>query len=324
MAETICAGVTHRETEFAEVMAGVRVFGACGPNALGGVASNAQNAIKRTSDVYWLMANAGLCDSEGVTTLASLQVAADKLGLTTVARRNYADPPWDGWSAFFQQFAGVAPFVAQVGFGQQLVDRISGAGENANNLRSHFICVLGRNTGGWSPRANRTLPAGYWVADGCNFAGGNNRNNNFNAADVLQFYPDDVMGNALPTGALVIKGVSKMAWTKQPDGTGKDDQGHVCGAGVMAAIEAASATGSDGLMSETYYDATESFTPLANGDVMRWDGHQVTQDGAHVVAALWEALQAAEAALKTPPADPLAEAALQVMTAQKALFAKLP
>jgi len=297
MAETICAGVTHRESEFAEVLPGVRVYGACGPNALSEVASNALGAIKHTSDVYWLMANAGLCDSEGVTTLASLATAAGKLGLTQVAMRGYTDPPWNGWQAFFTQYAGVAPFVAQVGFGQQLVDTISGEGENANNLRSHFFCVLGCNTGGWSPHANRTLPAGFWCADGCNFAGGNNNGNNFNAADVLQFYPDNVMGNALPTGALVIQGARPMAWHRTANGA-QDDKGHTVGTGMADAIFGANLQNVDGLMSETYYAGAASFAPLANGEVIHWDGHQVTWDGASVVVALWNEVQSLQQQLQ--------------------------
>ena len=291
MAEIICAGVDHRESEFAEVLPGVRVYGACGPNALSEVASNAQGAVKHTSDVYWLMNNAGLCDSEGVTTLASLATAATgHMKLTQITLRGYADPPWNGWQSFFAQYAGVAPFVAQVGFGQQLVDAISGDGENANNLRSHFICVLGRNTGGWSPRANRTLPAGYWCADGCSFAGGNNNGNSFNAADVLQFYPDDMLNSALPTGALVIQGVTPMAWQRTATGA-HDDKGHTVGAGIADAIFAAALQNVDGLMSETYYQRTSSFTPLANGEVAHWDGQHVTWDGASVVVTMWAQIQ---------------------------------
>jgi hypothetical protein len=300
--------------------------------------SNADGAVWTTSEVYHMMQRVGLCDSEGVTTLASLAVEARDLNRTTVAFRPYADPPWPGWQSFFAQYAGVAPIVAQVGFGQQLVDMISGDGENANNLRSHFICVLGRNTGGWSARANRNLPAGFWCADGCNFAGGNNHNNNFNAADVLQFYPDSVMGAALPTGALVIKGnggSTKMAWTRTNAGA-QDDRGHAVGAGVANAIFAAGFQGSDGLLGETYYGADDSFTPLANGTVLRYSKatNAVTQDGAHVAVSLFEANTAAQAQIAAlnaeiaklqggpPPAsDPRTEAALALLNSIAAALA---
>ncbi|GEM_PF-3982737 len=316
MAETLCKGTLHRETEFALVSPGVRVFGACGPNALAEVASNALNKITHTSDVYWLMRNAGLCDSQGISTLASIATAAGQMGLKQVAYRGYTDPPWSDWQALFQEYAGAAPFVAQVGWGQQLVDVISGEGENANDLHSHFICVLGRNTGGWSPHANQNLPAGYWVADGCSFAGGNNNQNNFNAADVLQFYPDDMMNSAQPTGALVIQGATAMAWTR--DNTGAhDDKGHHVGFGIADAIFAAGYQGTNGLQSETYYDNNNCFAPLSNGQVAHWS--QVTQqadwNGAIVTVALWQQIQALKQQIAQNHADELSLEAIKAIKA---------
>jgi hypothetical protein len=308
MGEGICPGVTHRETEFAEVLPGMRVFGACGPNALASVASNALGVIKHTSDVYWLMNHAGLCDSEGVTTLVNLSIAAPRLGLHEIAYYHYRNSPWIGWQAAFNQYAGVAPFVAQVVNGRALVDAISGDGENANNLQSHFIAVLGRHPGGYSARANRNLPTGYWVADGDNYAGGNNRTTGFAAANVLQFYPDTVMTHADPRGALVIRGAqgaTTMAWTRTASGA-SDDKGHVAGPGVANAIFAANMQGSDGLMGETYYDGNDSFTPLDNGVVFRYSKatNAVAQDGASVVVALWEALQSEKAKPAPEPPTP--------------------
>jgi hypothetical protein len=225
--------------------------------------------------------------------------------------RGYTDTPWQNWPLFFDEYAGVEPFVAQVVNGQALVDAISGQGENANNLRSHFIAVLGRHTGGHSAHAGRDLPAGYWVADGDNYAGGNNRTTGFAAANVLQFYPDSVMAAADPRGALVVEGAVKMAWVKQSDGTGKDAAGHEVGVGVMNAIEGAGYAGADGLLGETYYSGDDSFTPLNNGAVLHYNkqSNAVRLDGAGVAVALWDALQAEKnkPAPEPPVAPPVPE-----------------
>ncbi|HUY76780.1 MAG TPA: hypothetical protein VMV29_08400, partial [Ktedonobacterales bacterium] len=218
------------------------------------------------------------------------------------------------------------------GHGQSLMDSISGQGENANNLLSHFFTIYGRNTGGWSPYANRNLPAGFWCADGDNYAGGNNRTTGFAAANVLQFYPDNVMQAAWPTAALVVAGekvVTKMAWVKQSDGSGKDDKGNVCGSGTLDALLAANMGQFDGRLSETHYSAAgvvdAAFLPLANGAVFHaveepagvW---RVDQNAAQVAIDLYDLQYVAAAAAKAAEAS-LATANAQIATLQAEIAA---
>lgn len=117
-------------------------------------------------------------------------------------------------------------------------------------------------------------------------------------------------------------GVASMAWTKQPDGTGKDAHGNMCGAGDMAYLANTGLAASDGLMSETFYDASSSFLPLDNGHIVTWDGKQVAEDGAQALVAIWQQLQAAKAG-DNPPPDPLAQKALDLMTALAAFQKEL-
>jgi hypothetical protein len=332
MAEMMVPGYKKRGSEFFHVNATTRIYGACGIRGLGSAACPYFNADYDVVNLYWLMFNAGLCDSEGITTIASIGAAANKIGLPIVANHSY-DGGWGGgnWRAFFEQYAGVQPFVAQVGHGQSLVDFISGLGENANNLLSHFITVYGRNTGGWSPLANRNLPPGYWCADGDNYAGGNNRTTGFAAANVLQYYPDDVMQAAWPTAALVVAGqkvATHMAWVKQADGSGKDDKGNVCGSGTLDAVLAANMGQYDGRMSETHYSASGvadvAFLPLVNGAVF----HAVQQvaggawaqdqNAAQVAIDLYEAWHAADTMFTTAKGE-LATADASLASANAAL-----
>ncbi|HUY77096.1 MAG TPA: hypothetical protein VMV29_10020, partial [Ktedonobacterales bacterium] len=210
------------------------------------------------------------------------------------------------------------------GHGQSLMDSISGQGENANNLLSHFFTIYGRNTGGWSPYANRNLPAGYWCADGDNYAGGNNRTTGFAAANVLQFYPDNVMQAAWPTAALVVAGmkvVTKMAWVKQSDGSGKDDKGNTCGSGTLDALLAANMGQFDGRMSETHYSASGvadvAFLPLVNGAVF----HAVQQSAGGTWAQDQNAAQVAMDLyeLATADATALATAKTELTAADASL-----
>jgi hypothetical protein len=137
---------------------------------------------------------------------------------------------------------------------------------------------------------------------------------------VLQFYPDDILAAAQPCGALAFgaKVSIQVAWTKQSNGTGKDAEGHVCGAGFMTEIAGKGIT-ADGYRSETYMTGlspVQSFLTLTNGQVLTWDGHSVAYNGASVI----EGLLKQQATV--PPPDPQLVKDAAVGKAFKALIAQ--
>jgi hypothetical protein len=204
---TLLSGTLYRETEFVGGLTG-----ACGPNALASCASWATQQRVTTLDVYRTMREpSALCDANGVSTIGGLHDATLRLGLPLLDTRWYAEP-WSDWSSWlsFHVSRGRAILV-ELANGQALVDSVSGQGENARNLKYHFLAVLGRHDGG-SSMIGTVLPAGWWCADGANVASGN----------VLQCYPDDVMAAAQPCAALAIgaQTVSNpYTVTKGPDGS---------------------------------------------------------------------------------------------------------
>jgi hypothetical protein len=192
MAESILPGAIHRETEFVG-----NLTGACGPNALSmGVRWSTQAGQPATYDVYTDMYRRGLCAASGASTLDALHQEASNLGMPLTAYRGYGEPwPADGvsgWRAFYLAHAGHSYILMETANGQALRDSISGQGENATNLHYHFIGIVGYHAGGFSVRAGRDLPVGWWAVDGDNFAAG----------DVLQYYPDAILAAAQPCGAL--------------------------------------------------------------------------------------------------------------------------
>lgn len=89
-------------------------------------------------------------------------------------------------------------------------------------------------------------------------------------------------------------------WHKQADGSGKDDAGHACGGGIMSYLEEHGLTGSDGLLSETYYEGPKCALPLAIGRVVtaKPDGHGgwvMDEEGAQAFVSVWSQLASASA-----------------------------
>ena len=213
MSEVLCPGLLHRETEFVIARDPVlgttaRRFGTCGQQAAHAVLSNARNRYISTAEIYTAMRDRGLCDPSGASTASALQTICEAYGAGIVGFHQWTDSNWTNWLGTFTQYAGVVPFLFETHAGQVLIDLITGAGENANNLENHFIAVLGRHTGGFSTHAGRDLPSGFWCADGCSFAGGNDNAHNFNAANMLQFYSDTAIAASLPRALVAVKGAS--------------------------------------------------------------------------------------------------------------------
>jgi hypothetical protein len=192
MDEVWLPGKIHRETEF---VGGLTA--ACGPNALSMAQRWADQSALTTLDVYHRMLAANLCANNGSSTLSALVTDAQRNNYT-VASLPYREPmPETTWRDFFEGHVGRQAIVFETANGQALVDTLTGQGENAHDLHYHFVMVSGWHPGGVShhPQAQgKTLPPGWWCADG----------DNFDTGDVLQFYPDTVLAASKPCGALAI------------------------------------------------------------------------------------------------------------------------
>ena len=216
--EIMCAGPTPRGSEFVLVN-GVRVFGDCGVRALASALTTSLGKPFDTAAVYLAMRGWHLLMADvpspnaGMTNAGQWLQAAKNYGATITAFRDYGGDVWADWAAFLSEHAGHSPTVLMVARNYLIRDELSGLGQNANTDPNdpahslyHIFTVYGRHDGGYSARAGRVLPPGYWCADGCNFAGGNDRLHNFQAADVLQFYADETMAAAMPCAALALAG----------------------------------------------------------------------------------------------------------------------
>lgn len=189
MLETFLPGRVDRESEFVDGLTGT-----CGPNAAAMAERWSDQSQLSTIEVYRRMRAANRCDPNGAATMAALADDARAAGYTADLLP-YREPlPEGDWRAFFERYVGSHAVVFETAYGQALRDAISGYGENATDLRYHFVMIAGWHPGGHSARAGRNLPPGWWCADGANFAGGN----------ALQFYPDDVLVASRPCAAMAI------------------------------------------------------------------------------------------------------------------------
>jgi hypothetical protein len=189
-----------RESQFI-TSGGVRLYCCCPSNALGAALRRAsQDNAYSTLYVYTLMRSHKdakgnpLCKAQGNANGSALLLAANVAGFKGIYSGLHE--PWTTWSDFVQLHGvqGGKPLVLEVSLGQKLVDSISGKGENAKDLHYHFIALLAYHPDGYSQRAGRILPTGWWCADGANLASGN----------ALQFYPESVLAAAVPCAALAI------------------------------------------------------------------------------------------------------------------------
>lgn len=317
-------GLAHRESEFILIPdTQTRIYSACGPDALASAATAARQQLVTCAQVYTVMRTRNLCAVSGASTDGGLASAAAALGLIINEHRGYGEP-WSGWPTFLGWHLGARadPTVIELANGQALTDELSGLGENATGLQYHFICLIKRHPGGYSAAAGRSLPSGYWACDGDNWAGGNGRSNNFNAADILQFYSDTTLAAARPCAAIAFnraptapQGVSM--WTRTPAGA-HDDHGHEVGTGVADALFAHGWQTSDGLTGEHYYSTHASVTALDNGHTIIWTGSAIQIDlAAEAIAALTSQISDLQAQQSADQAED-ANAAQQLAAAHKA------
>jgi hypothetical protein len=188
-------GQLWRESEFVYDRVAKRwLTGTCGPNALAMAESWASQSYSSTLDTYYRLRQAERCAPNGAATLSALAQDTADAGYR-IDLLPYREPmPEMEWRAFCERHAGKQAIVLEVARGQLLVDSISGQGENARNLRYHFIVLMGWHPGGHCARMNHELPPGWWCSDGDNFARGS----------VLQFYPDSMLLAAGPCAALAV------------------------------------------------------------------------------------------------------------------------
>ncbi len=202
VSEVLCGGLKKSESEFQQGLTA-----ACGPNALSAALrwSDQSATTPGTYAVYQTGRSLpNPIDANGASTLSELEATAAKMGYPTTL-------PFTGESAsaFVRRVAGIEPIVLEIAAGHNLVDTLTGAGEDAGpDLAYHYICVWGRNTGGASGRTSRVLPPGYWCSDGDN----NTQNPVVNGARVhrtlnsdLVYYSDATLAAALPYGAFSVQ-----------------------------------------------------------------------------------------------------------------------
>lgn len=250
-----------RETEF---VAGRT--GACGPNASAMAqrwADQASAAAVNTVTVYERMRREGLCSLSGAATLSALVTDAERNGYHREVLPYHEPMPEASWRDFFDAHVGQQAIVYETANGQALRDYLTGRGENGTNLRYHFILVAGWHPGGWSARAGRELPPGWWCSDG----------DNYDVGDVLQFYPDMVIATSLPCAAMAVYArvrIEQVSWTNDGNGNGGHDAvGNRVGAGLIGPLVATHAP--DGKRSETPFNGTgDVFVDLVDGSVWVW------------------------------------------------------
>jgi len=180
----------HRASEFFYDTREKRwITGACGPTALAAALTAATGRLTTPQTVMDAMNIAGLCDSNGVTNAGKIATAASTLyKLAPRASHFWTTDYWSGWRAFLVAYLRTCAIVCELANGQALVDFITGLGENARNLRYHFIAIVGYHPG------DAHKPEGIWVADGDSFATG----------DRLQFIPLTTFAKALPCAMVAL------------------------------------------------------------------------------------------------------------------------
>ena len=332
-------GYAHRQSEFV-IPTGqtTRVYGACGPTAWAACASAALGSLHTAEDAVATLEKHGYCDAQGISNDDHLAQAALLYGLAIAEHHSYSGDMWSSWPNFLGWHLGSCdhPTLIELARGQALHDEISGLGENASGLTYHFICLLKRHEAGPSAYAGgRVLPSGYWACDGDNYAGGNDRANGYNAADVLQFYSDTTLSAALPCAAIAFSRVAAASapqgsldmWKVVSPGVVADSHGVQARFAMAAYIEANLTLGDvvAGCPGETYIDDGQtSILPLEGVTSLVYtksDGHVHPDLSGATLWSLHQQLAAANAtiaALKQQQPDPSEVAAKAAIVALKA------
>lgn len=204
--ELIVQGYLNRETEFTHGL-----MGDCGPNAFHVLASWSDNKYYSTYTMYQQMRAhvPPLCGTDGDATGNGLRTYALTAGFTVASYYGYVSDTWSGWLTFvLKELDAGRPVLIELAVGQNLKDWLTGKGENATNLKYHYITLVGYNSGVVSKRPEAAgkgvLPNGFWAADG----------DSFDSGSALQFIPFTNLSAAKPCMALSIQ--RRVALTPPP------------------------------------------------------------------------------------------------------------
>lgn len=258
----------------------------------------------------------GFAEANGAQNIPHMSAYLDRIGVRHTTY-GYDNCPLDLVHTTLKALAGVKPVIVEWANAGALPGDEPG-------VHFHFSTCGGIDTGPNGDGAG----GGYLWCDGDNRAddpGGRPR------PPVL--YTWQQIAAAQPIAMIVVEipqqpKENTMGFHNQPDGSGRDDRGNICGAGFLAELLARGET-ADGRMSETYVGGAQgfkSFLPLTSGDVLVWDGARVTHDGALVCAELYRLLTVAQAAAQPPapmPPDPVAVEAKATLAQLKKVLADL-
>jgi hypothetical protein len=287
MAERIVGGKLSTSAEFQRGLTG-----ACGPVMLAMLESWGIQKYVPMLDVFDDMHKAGRCSANGVSTMSQLraQAIADGFAVSSLA---YANPlPQKSYTDFLMQQLPLRAVGVQVARGQNLVDSITGEGEDAVDLKFHFFDIFGHHDSGYSAHFDRILPSGWYCGDGAsnvmNPVVNGSRTRVINSSRLV-FYEESVLASARPVAALAlypkvpIPGGTIVSWKKLANGSYQDGKGHTCGGamGKYLTDAAHGLSGVDALSSEFYKPDPKApsrsmgVLPLANGLVVT--AHQDAQ-----------------------------------------------
>ena len=204
----------YNESEF---LAG---SGACGPTIL--AACGRWYTGKQTPFASMMLATmhamhdsrgVPLCSATGVTTINNLRLAAQNLHYPVQNRPTVAGVTMGAIEFAVQtllQGHGLKSGITLMGIanGQVLHDYLTGAAEDAVNLKNHFIGIVGYNTGGYSNYLGCAVPEGFLVVDGANglmnpiVPGVGRVHRNINGQ--LGYYPRAMINQAQPFDAFAV------------------------------------------------------------------------------------------------------------------------
>lgn len=192
-ASSLLPGSLWQRTEFFDGHTGT-----CGETALAMAESWGLQRYVSPAAIYRRMADAGLMDNlNGDSTNGQLAQEAVNDGFRIdVLPYNQNNFPLDNdtWRTFVNMHIGHEAIVLQLHNGQELVNQLTGQGENAYHLQNHVITLVGFHQNGYSPLAGENLPSGWWAADGD--ALGEDHH--------LQFFADPVLAAAQPFAAIAL------------------------------------------------------------------------------------------------------------------------
>lgn len=168
MSETLLPGRITIESEF------TGGSGACGPAIWAAQARWSKQApIPTVKTVVPDMSKAigpngkALCSPTGVTDTPSLRIWSQRAGFT-VENPSSGMAPWLFAARALLATGGYHQGMVcmQLRNGQALREYLTGSGEDATNLRGHFIGLVGYNPGGFSNYFGLDVPQGFLAIDG--------------------------------------------------------------------------------------------------------------------------------------------------------------